>query len=64
MAKVYSNLETRLIHSGEPRKDGAVAIPIFQTVMFEFADASSYHSLRYIRVNNTPRQDVLHKSQK
>ena len=59
----YRTLETKLIHSGEPdpRKDGAVAIPIYQSAMFEYAGETSYHDLKYIRLNNTPNHEALHK---
>jgi cystathionine beta-lyase/cystathionine gamma-synthase len=55
-------LDTRLIHSGEPkpRIEGAVAMPIFQSSTFEYAGATSYHDLKYIRLSNTPNHRVLH----
>src|ERR1041385_3513108 len=55
-------LETRLIHAGEPvpRIEGAVSIPIFQSAMFEYGDEADYHSLKYIRLNNTPNHTALH----
>jgi cystathionine beta-lyase/cystathionine gamma-synthase len=56
MTKVYKRLETKLIHAGEPnpRIGGAVSMPIFQSAMFEYAGETSYHDLKYIRLNNTP----------
>lgn len=50
------SLDTQLIHAGEPepRIDGAVSMPIFQSAMFEEGDR-----VRYIRYNNTPNQEVL-----
>jgi cystathionine beta-lyase/cystathionine gamma-synthase len=56
------SLDTKLIHAGEPhpRVQGAVAMPVFQTAMFEYAGESDYHALRYIRLNNTPNHEVLH----
>jgi cystathionine beta-lyase/cystathionine gamma-synthase len=55
-------LETRIIHAGEPqpRIQGAVAMPIFQSAMFEYAGETDYHDLKYIRLNNTPNHVVLH----
>src|SRR5262249_8683191 len=52
----------KLIHSGEPepRIQGAVSIPIFQSAMFEYANEQDYHSLKYIRLNNTPNHVALH----
>jgi cystathionine beta-lyase/cystathionine gamma-synthase len=63
MTKVYRQLETKLIHAGEPepRINGAVAMPIFQSAMYEYAGETSYHDLRYIRLNNTPNHRVLHE---
>jgi len=59
----FKNIETKLIHSGEPhpRIDGAVSMPIFQTAMFEYAGEESYHAIRYIRLNNTPNHLALHE---
>lgn len=56
-------IETKLIHAGEPKKryGGAVSMPIFQSSTFEFGGATSYHDLRYIRLNNTPNHIVLHE---
>jgi cystathionine beta-lyase/cystathionine gamma-synthase len=57
------HLDTRLIHAGEPepRHHGAVVLPIFQTAMFETRGDEGYHDLKYIRLNNTPNHDALHK---
>ncbi|ETX05152.1 trans-sulfuration enzyme family protein [Candidatus Entotheonella palauensis] len=56
-------LETKLIHAGEPqpRIEGAVTVPIFQSAMFETAGGTGYHDLRYIRLNNTPNHRALHE---
>jgi cystathionine beta-lyase/cystathionine gamma-synthase len=44
-----------------PRLEGAVVMPIFQSATFEYGGAgSSYHDLKYIRLNNTPNHHVLH----
>ncbi len=55
--------ETRLIHAGapSPRIQGAIAMPVFQSAMFEYAGESDYHDLLYIRLNNTPNHRVLHE---
>ena len=59
----YKRIETKIIHAGEPspRIEGAVAMPIFQSAMFEYAGEKSYHALRYIRLNNTPNHLALHQ---
>ena len=36
-------------------------MPIFQSAMFEYAGESSYHDLKYIRLNNTPNHVALHE---
>lgn len=61
--KVINSLETKVIHAGEPEERilGAVAMPVFQSSTFEYEGESDYHDLRYIRLNNTPNHDVLHK---
>lgn len=62
MPKTTKRLETKLIHAGEPapRIEGAVALPVFQSATFEYAGQTSYHDLKYIRLNNTPNHIVLH----
>ena len=63
MSKEFKHFETKLIHSGEPepRINGAVSMPIFQSANFEYAGEASYHYLKYIRLNNTPTHIVLHQ---
>jgi cystathionine beta-lyase/cystathionine gamma-synthase len=63
MAQDSNHLETKLIHAGEPHPliEGAVSIPIFQSATFEYGDQADYHSLRYIRLNNTPNHTALHE---
>ena len=62
MSKIMNQLETKLIHAGEPEKTilGAVSLPIFQSSTFEYAGQASYHDLKYIRLNNTPNHQALH----
>src|SRR6266581_6020297 len=59
----FKAIETKLIHSGEPdpRIQGAISMPIFQTAMFEYAGEKGYHAIRYIRLNNTPNHLALHQ---
>jgi cystathionine beta-lyase/cystathionine gamma-synthase len=54
--------DTQLVHAGElePRVMGAVTMPVFQSATFEYGGETSYHDLRYIRLNNTPNHRVLH----
>jgi cystathionine beta-lyase/cystathionine gamma-synthase len=56
------NIDTKLVHAGEPdpRIVGAVSMPIFQSSTFESAGGDSYDTMRYIRLNNTPNHDALH----
>ena len=62
MTKNYKRIETKLIHAGEPepRIEGAVSMPIFQSAMFEYSGETDYHDLKYIRLNNTPNHDAVH----
>ena len=53
-------IDTNLIHAGQPRIEGSVEMPIFQSAMFEYAGEASYHDLGYIRLNNTPNHKALH----
>jgi cystathionine beta-lyase/cystathionine gamma-synthase len=61
--KQYKRIETKLVHAGnpEPRIAGAVAMPIFQSAMFEYAGEATYNDVRYIRLNNTPNHLALHR---
>lgn len=54
-------IETRLVHEGdpEPRIEGAVVLPIFQSAQFLYAGETNYHDLRYIRLNNSPNHEAL-----
>lgn len=63
MGPKFKRIETKLIHAGEPqpRIEGAVVMPIFQSAMFESAGEASYHDLKYIRLNNTPNHIALHE---
>jgi cystathionine beta-lyase/cystathionine gamma-synthase len=63
MAKTNIHLETKLIHAGEPdpRINGAVSMPVFQSSTFEYSGQTSYHDLKYIRLNNTPNHIALHQ---
>lgn len=61
MAKRASGIETKLIHTGEPRIGGAVAMPIFQSSTFLHEGETGYHDVKYIRLNNTPNHLALHE---
>ncbi len=62
MANHSRSLETRVVHAGEPRPrvEGAITPPIFQTSTYVSGDASDYHDLRYLRLNNSPNHLALH----
>lgn len=57
-----TQIDTKLIHAGEPepRIEGAVAMPIFQSSVYEGWSGQGYHDIHYIRLNNTPNHTVLH----
>ena len=59
--RAMTQIDTKLIHVGEPepRIEGAVSMPIFQSVLYE-GESADYHDIRYIRLNNTPNHVVLH----
>jgi len=56
-------METKILHAGEPepRVQGAVCMPVFQSTMYELEGEAGYHDIRYIRLNNTPNHVVLHR---
>jgi len=49
-------MRTRAVHAGEPRPliGEAIVAPIFQSSTYRQVDDSSYHDIRYLRLNNTP----------
>jgi len=55
-------METLAVHGGErrPGPEGSLVFPIYQGTVFSVAPGTSYHDLRYIRLNNTPSQVYLH----
>ncbi|HWP44729.1 MAG TPA: aminotransferase class I/II-fold pyridoxal phosphate-dependent enzyme [Blastocatellia bacterium] len=61
MSKSFKRIETRLVHSGEPRINGAVAMPIFQSSTFEYGGETSYDAIRYLRLSNSPNHIALHR---
>jgi cystathionine beta-lyase/cystathionine gamma-synthase len=63
MTSSFKTIDTKLIHAGEPepRINGSVVMPIFQSAMFEYGGEASYHDIRYIRLNNTPNHLALHQ---
>src|SRR5687767_4315330 len=62
MRRTFTHLETQVVRAGQrvPRTDGAVVAPIFQSAMYEYTGETSYHDLKYIRLNNTPTHTALH----
>ena len=63
MDKKKQAFNTKVIHAGEPdpRIEGAINVPIFQSSTFEFEGQTDYNDLKYIRLNNTPNHVALHK---
>lgn len=55
-------VETKLVHAGEPRPRHAraVSMPIYQSSTFEYAGATDYHDVQYLRLSNSPNHDALH----
>ena len=53
-------LDTRSVHAGEPdpRVEGAVTLPIFQTATYTHDDPEA--SPQYVRYNNSPNHEALH----
>jgi cystathionine beta-lyase/cystathionine gamma-synthase len=55
------NIDTLLIHAGEPnpRHAGAVGMPIFASANYQSGGEERYEDLKYIRLNNTPNHLAL-----
>jgi cystathionine gamma-synthase/cystathionine gamma-lyase/cystathionine beta-lyase len=57
-----ARIDTRAVHAGEsPRIAGSVITPIFQTTMFETLEDTAYHDFGYLRLNNSPNHDAVHR---
>ena len=54
-------LDTQAVHAGEPRIQGAVSMPIFQSSTYAFSGNLDYHDIRYVRLSNSPNHDALNK---
>jgi cystathionine gamma-synthase/cystathionine gamma-lyase/cystathionine beta-lyase len=56
------SMETVAVHGGErrPGPEGSVVFPIYQGTVYEVEPGTSYHDLKYIRLNSTPSQQYLH----
>ncbi|MBD3414122.1 MAG: aminotransferase class I/II-fold pyridoxal phosphate-dependent enzyme [Candidatus Aminicenantes bacterium] len=63
MTEKFQNIETKIIHAGDPKPTfkGAVSIPIFQSSTFEYRDKDKDREVKYIRLSNTPNHTALHK---
>lgn len=57
------HLDTRLVHEGEPRPriEGAVVMPVFQSSTYEYGGQGRYDDVRYLRLNNSPNHEALHR---
>ncbi len=55
-------MQTLAVHSGErrPGPEGSLVFPIYQGTVFSVPQGTSYHDIRYIRLNSTPSQVYLH----
>jgi cystathionine gamma-synthase/cystathionine gamma-lyase/cystathionine beta-lyase len=60
MTSPSHGLDTRLVHGGEePRVEGAVSLPIFQTSTYLTRGSDSYHDIRYVRLSTSPNHLAL-----
>src|ERR1700744_3492308 len=56
------SMDTVAVHGGErrPGPDGSVVSPIYRGRGYEVEPGTSYHDIKYIRLNSTPSQQYLH----
>ena len=56
------SIETLAVHAGErrPGPEGSVVFPIYQGTVYSVEPGTSYHDIKYIRLNSTPSQAYLH----
>ena len=58
----FKHLATNLVHAGapQPRVEGAVVTPVFQSANFLMQDEQTYDAVRYLRLSNSPNHHSLH----
>jgi cystathionine beta-lyase/cystathionine gamma-synthase len=58
----HRTLETNVVHAGrpDPKIEGAVVTPVFQSANYLMGQESEYGQVRYIRLNNSPNHQTLH----
>jgi cystathionine beta-lyase/cystathionine gamma-synthase len=63
MTGKFKNIETKIIHAGDPKPPikGAVCIPIFQSSTYEYKGRNRDSEVKYMRLSNTPNHIALHK---
>lgn len=63
MTEKFNNIETKIIHAGDPKPPikGAVCIPIFQSSTYEYKGEKLDSDVKYIRLSNTPNHQALHQ---
>jgi cystathionine beta-lyase/cystathionine gamma-synthase len=61
MKDKYRDIETRVVHSAEPRLHATVVLPIFQTAMHltPRGGEEAYNDIKYLRLSNSPNHEVL-----
>jgi cystathionine beta-lyase/cystathionine gamma-synthase len=61
MTQKYRQIETKLVHAGEPRLNDTVVLPIFQTAMqlTPREGKEEYDDIKYLRLNNSPNHEAL-----
>jgi cystathionine beta-lyase/cystathionine gamma-synthase len=61
MTDKYREIETKLVHAGEPRLNDTVVLPIFQTAMqlTPLDGKEEYNDIKYLRLNNSPNHEAL-----
>jgi cystathionine beta-lyase/cystathionine gamma-synthase len=60
--EIKMKLQTQCLHAGalQPRSQGAVVTPIYQSSTFEY-HGEGYHDVGYLRLSNSPNHTVLAK---
>lgn len=58
----FKSIETNVIHAGnDERVAGAVVSPVFQSANYLMGNEATYDAVRYIRLNNSPNHEILHR---
>lgn len=64
LVNMKNHIDTQLIHAHHrnSEREQSVCTPIFQSANYRYRGEDDYHKIQYLRLNNSPNHEVLHKT--